>query len=711
MSSPERPWRKGPLAEKADRFNELHEDAYTGDGGALKENVAMGKKSRSSVLQPHGGGMNPERARQQMEDLKARLQASHEKELARVQAKLAKTESARLEAVKEKGEAKNEVTSLRAELRSLTNKEASHKAQLDKHQALLPTLQKKLDELTRNHSESAKRKETEIERLEKELDETEGQLSAARREARKVDGLAAELGAAREVIRSEGTERGKEVEGLKEELFTAKRRNMRLERQVGDREAVVAALGDLAKVTEEELTLLRRELAEKEEELSWVWEELRWEREEKRSEKEWRQRARSDQREVTWLKEDVEFEVERGRVEEELRVAFDEVGAEVLEDERRARAVAEKDLEVAEGELDLAVNEEIPRLEEELEVAQKDVDSLKDEISDVRDELERSQEAVEVERGEKDRARGEVEEVKRTLEEKEKEVEKERTEKRRVAVLLEQSRAAKEGLKEELDIVTAELEHLQSVAERHNELVLRVDELSRLNALAENDAKAITELNVDLLSHTNASQKIRHVAALRSDLAGSQRNHLATTSKLAMAQRENDSLRAELEAYRSVSASSSSTRIRSIRPNLDDVYTPSPPPVEEAENEMPPPPLHLPGRAGLKSSAGATNGFRISLAPSPVDEDLFGIAEEEEEEGEVEEPTTTFAPSASLGGSRRAGRVSMKMPVPDAALRKSGLPRSVGGAGASRVSTGGARVSMGGAVRQQGKMSVSELIG
>jgi chromosome segregation ATPase len=54
-----------------------------------------------------------------MEELKNRLNVQHEKELARVQAKLVKLESTREELVKDKNEGNKELAGLKSEIREL----------------------------------------------------------------------------------------------------------------------------------------------------------------------------------------------------------------------------------------------------------------------------------------------------------------------------------------------------------------------------------------------------------------------------------------------------------------------------------------------------------------------------------------------------------------------------------------------------------------
>lgn len=241
-----------------------------------------------------------------------------------------------------------------------------------------------------------------------------------------------------------------------DELLVAELRIARLERQLGDRTAQVEALGEYSAQVGEEADALREELERVEEEREWALGVWRGEREERRGEKDWRQRARSDQREMMGLREEVHVLEGLRTVEREL-----EKGVAWLEGERRAEALSErkrlvKELEVAEGELDLAVNEEIPRLEGEVEALQEERDEVREPAAELHEALAvaegdvqelQSRAAEELERFE-----GEMEEQRRKVGDKEKEVEKERNEKKRVAGLLGQSRAAQDGLREELDL-------------------------------------------------------------------------------------------------------------------------------------------------------------------------------------------------------------------------------------------------------------------
>ena len=333
-------------------------------------------------------------------------------------------------------------------------------ASLSKYTTNLPVLQGKLDELSKSHAESKKRKDAELVDLRATLasrDEwiLELQLDVkrykekAREEAR---GRRDVFGAAEESI----TSLKKEVGQVRvAELHAARLRILRLERQLGDRTAQVQALGEYSEQVGEEADFVKAELARAEQDRDWALEELRRDREERKGDKEWRQRTRSDQRELNGLRDEVSF-LEGWRtldrqVERESRWLATELRGALESEQQRMQ----KELEVSEGELDLAVNEEIPRLEEELRAASEERDEIRERVHEMHEALEVAEKNVaELQtRAEEDveRYEGQLEEQKRLYGEKEKEVVKERADKKRVANLLNQSRLAQDGLREELD--------------------------------------------------------------------------------------------------------------------------------------------------------------------------------------------------------------------------------------------------------------------
>lgn len=245
------------------------------------------------------------------------------------------------------------------------------------------------------------------------------------------------------------------LESLQFDLHTCQLRSIRLERQLAASQAQSEALGKFSSELDEECDFLRESLFEVSDDLDRLLLERKEEREDRRSEKEWRQRTRSDARETASLREEVEvlstfiaqeriFEV----VMKEETLMRDE---EIVEERRKIQS----ELEIVEGELDVAINETVPTLEgrlseatTELAVALLDVGNLKSLLSEAETslaELENSAgEALEM-------AQAENEELRRKWIEREKECEKLRGEKTKIASLLGLSRSAEKSLLEEVE--------------------------------------------------------------------------------------------------------------------------------------------------------------------------------------------------------------------------------------------------------------------
>lgn len=356
------------------------------------------------------------------------------------------------------------------DIETLTTRESTIKSQLEKseaslqkHSASLPLLQKKLEELSKSHSDSRARKDVEISNLNSELvklkesiSTKDDELKVAREgeeEARiRLEAMKDVENAFRRILQELKEKEEKANTLLTDKLSESETVILKLQRRLGDKDAILQALTGYTAALEEELDLLKNDLSEREGDLNWSLGELRWEREEgKRSDKEWRQRARSDGREIVWLREDVAFEVEVGRVERDCEKA-----AFTSEEEKKVDAMTEadrlnKELEIVEGELDLAINEEIPRLEAERDEDEVRIDALEETVADKNEIITNMEVEKEELRDAVQKMKGELEEISLRLGEREKEVEKERLEKKRLVSLLGQSRAAEAGLKEELE--------------------------------------------------------------------------------------------------------------------------------------------------------------------------------------------------------------------------------------------------------------------
>ncbi|GAA6060097.1 hypothetical protein JCM10212_003505 [Sporobolomyces blumeae] len=566
-------YKKGPLGVlQSERFpatNEAKPDTfglYNPDRAGDKENVAGGAKKR---VASSSTSIDRERHRQQLEELKSRLTIQHEKELAKLQAKVSRLETSRDELVKDKAESGREVASLKSEIRHISSKLSKTESLLTKHQTSLPLLQAKMTSLQTSHEASRQRKETEIATLREKQEEVEQKLRDKSDACHELEeDLERERYARRQLVETskavvedyETRLRSARVVELQQERY----RSTRLERQLADRTAQVEALVEYSQQLEDHNHVLSRQVSDLERDAQDILDRWRQDRElllDDRDEKEWRQRARSDQREIVGLGEEVEHAREVERVRIQVESAVEDVWRLRKREWKDEKAAMKREYEVVEGELDLAVNEEIPRLERLLSTANDNIASLEsrleEELSLVAS-LEADVQTLEARLSEDhERFEGELEEQKRVVKAKEGELEKERVDKRRVVGLLVQSRAAETALREQIDSLSSQIEVLQPLSLERANLQTTIDHLARLNAATEQDLQDLVDQNNELAGHSNQNQKIRHVASLREELIESKRKHLSTLSLLTAEQSRVKSLEQELLSYRAVPTSTS----------------------------------------------------------------------------------------------------------------------------------------------------------
>ncbi|BGP16700.1 hypothetical protein JCM10213_009117 [Rhodosporidiobolus nylandii] len=617
VASPEAAYKKGALGvAQAGRFREGDEAKKPDTFGLYatvedKENLApgAGRKRTTSALGGSSSQAERERHRQQLDDLRHRLQSAHEKELGKLQAKLERSEKAREEAVKEKSEGAKEASGLKSEIRHLTSKLTKTESLLTKHQSTLPLLQTKLADLQSSNEASRQRKEAEIASLTARLTAVEGERDE---KAIEVQRLAAALKREQEGRREQAEAAAALVQQLRAEardarlieLHQAHLATTRLSRQLDDRSAQVTALAEYASGLEARLALSDEQRRTADEDRWAIVRSWRMDREllvgPERGEKEWRQRARADARESEGLREQVEsLEGEREVVHEGR-----ELGEKVWERRRKAWEAERKrmkvDYEVVEGELDLAVNDEIPRLVSLLSASESSLTTAREAIANLESDVSELQQRLV---DEVDRLEGSLEEQRRIAEDKMKEAEKERVEKKRVVGLLAQTRASEGALRGEVDVLAAELSRLTPLVATTSQQQQTIDHLARLSSAAEAESRQLMEENAELMGHGNQQQKIRHVAQLREELAESRRKHLSTTSALSFAEQRIAALESELSTYRAVPSSSATSttthglmlpppppsRSRVSRPQMADALSASTP-VPAPRLAVPPPP-------------------------------------------------------------------------------------------------------------------------
>ena len=360
---------------------------------------------------------------------------------------------------------------------TLTSQLAKTDSSLKKHQTLLPSLQSKLDELATSHASSHSRKDAAIAELKQQLAVAESSLLSSSSDLvstrfdstalsaensdlssrnntlqSALDGARQQLDGAATLLSTCSSAHALELSKAADDSHTLALRVLHLERQLGDKSAVIEALASYGKHGDEQLALSADIAADSELEFALIREEWAWERTVRDGgDKEWRQRSRSEKRDLDVANADIAFE---RQVWESERACSQLVRLE-LEEQRRESAsevaVLVRDLEVAEGELEIALGQELPRIEEERDAMKTQVEAMEAECEEMLKEVERGAEVADRLREVETATRGELEEARRAVRDGEKALEKERVDKKAYAKLVSQSRAAEAGLREELD--------------------------------------------------------------------------------------------------------------------------------------------------------------------------------------------------------------------------------------------------------------------
>ncbi|GAA5864205.1 hypothetical protein JCM3774_001255 [Rhodotorula dairenensis] len=639
VHSPVQPYKRAGMIEKANRFGTEHDPNKPDTFGlynpdrvpADKENLA--KSTRSGVT-VH---------KRELEDVRHRLTAAHEKELSKLNAKLAKLEQAKADYKKDRDDSIKERDGLKSEIRHLGSKLTKTTALLEKHQSALPSLQSKLEAMSASHAASAARKEAELATLRGRLAELERRLEGeverrqgvederdewerrARRERQGREEAATAAGEAVRSIRAAAADQEADRLVATQTHWLA---HARLERQLADRKAQVESLAEYASTLEARLALADEDRTRSDRDQRFVlWEAWIAERDlnapaggrdgggaRAEAEKEWRQRARADAREVQGLRD----QVRQGQVEEDaLHAVADETLAWEQERDQHSRAerdAAKRALRATEQELDAAVNTEMPRLEGLLASSEASLASARDELSTAHETISTLEtDLAEIQQrlvDETDRLEAELDDQKRALADARKDLDKERNEKRRVVGILAQTRASEGALKDEVDSLNREVVTLTPLLAQTDALQHTVDHLARLNAASEAEAQQLIAQNSELVGHSNQGQKIRHVAMIREELAESRKKHLATLSSLTAAQQKITNLEAELETYRAVPVSGGGgrvSRVRVTRPAMEDAYS--------AANAMP---ISTPAVIVVPTPSASCSGTDVTTASAAV---------------------------------------------------------------------------------------------
>ena len=521
-------------------------DAAIGD----KENAARG------VLGPARG--------QQAKDNKAalnRLEAQHAKETAKLEARVARLEQGRKEVAEERDALKAEVDKLKKQSSaSRLTLCCVQRANLIAH-ALVGTDTMRHDSL-----------EKELEHL-RVRDQQAAHLSAslASSDATKLAYMRAHVAHARAAERTQ-KEREAEVYELKVDGF-------KRQRELGDRKAQVEWLVLLVREEQRRAASLEEALQDADDRLEHSRREAAMDRQQcamaGNEVKEWRRRWKLERREVLRLLGELE-ELEALR---EIDATANALKDEEYEQECKAWAQERVDKEVAEGELELAISDEIPRLEDEVEGLEQRCEEQESEIEVLRDRLDELEDVLARLRDEREIEQGENEELRRLHEDATAERDRERTERKRTFELLARARAGEQSLADELKAANEALAVIPRMSNENASLKAQVDLLERLQRASDEEVKQLTVANAELASHDNPRQKIRHIERVRDELTDTRKvrpspspqrgnadeasqNLMAAMSKLARTEHDKQELLDELDTYRAVDTRPTSRALR-----------------------------------------------------------------------------------------------------------------------------------------------------
>ncbi|KAG9053535.1 hypothetical protein FS842_007913 [Serendipita sp. 407] len=135
----------------------------------------------------------------------------------------------------------------------------------------------------------------------------------------------------------------------------------------------------------------------------------------------------------------------------------------------------------------------------------------------------------------------------------------------RLETVVREKTAAETALTADIESVTDALRDALRYEHAYNSLCKEVDALVLRNELVEREADHLSHFNAEILGHTNPNQKIHYLDRIRKDLADTKQKLAVSNRQREAVLDDNDTLRNELHAYRSLSES------RSRAPNVTRV--------------------------------------------------------------------------------------------------------------------------------------------
>ncbi|KIM83361.1 hypothetical protein PILCRDRAFT_819600 [Piloderma croceum F 1598] len=131
-------------------------------------------------------------------------------------------------------------------------------------------------------------------------------------------------------------------------------------------------------------------------------------------------------------------------------------------------------------------------------------------------------------------------------------LQKEREAAQRLTAAAQMSKMSEDGLRAELEQLTAELTDAERYQAAYYSLVDEVGALVDRNDLAEDEAERLSKFNAEILGHNNPAQRIMYVDRIRRELAETKHKLLQSTRDRETVATNNMELRNELDMYKSV---------------------------------------------------------------------------------------------------------------------------------------------------------------
>ncbi|KAJ6609836.1 hypothetical protein B0H10DRAFT_2062676 [Mycena sp. CBHHK59/15] len=121
----------------------------------------------------------------------------------------------------------------------------------------------------------------------------------------------------------------------------------------------------------------------------------------------------------------------------------------------------------------------------------------------------------------------------------------------RLTESVQRSRMTEEGLRSEVDLLTAELAHSEQFQSAYYSLSDEVKSLIARNELAEGEAQQLSKFNAEILGHHNPAQRIMYVDRIRRELAETKHRLAVNMMDCESLTSQNAELIRELEMYKS----------------------------------------------------------------------------------------------------------------------------------------------------------------